>query len=56
MKVIATLQAEGNSPTEVTWANNTDAIGAIQCVTQLVEHDRDQSPWTPRVIDIRIVF
>lgn len=56
MKVIATLQAEGQSPVEVVWASDTDAVGAIQCVTQLVQHDRDESPWTPRTVDIRIVF
>ena len=55
MKVIVTQQgANGGTPAEMVWAKATDEVGAMLSVAQLMQHARDEAPWAPRILEIRI--
>lgn len=54
MKVIARMQSPDNSPVDITWANDTDALGVVQSVTQLLQAEKDDSPWAPTILSITI--
>ena len=56
MKVITRLQSPSNSPVDMTWANDTDALGVVQAVTQLLQAETDDSPWAPTVLSITITL
>lgn len=53
MKVTA-IQAGQTDSGRITWANDTDEVGAILSVAQLLQHAKDDSPWAPRILEIRI--
>jgi hypothetical protein len=38
MKVTAKIQAPGNDPVDMVWSPDTDALGVMLCVTQLLRH------------------
>ena len=54
MKVTAKIQAEGNPAVDMVWSKDTDAIGAMVCVAQLLDQRKDQSPWNPELLAITI--
>lgn len=56
MKVITTQQAGSETPVEIVWANDTDEVGAMLSVAQLMQHAKSDAPWSPKVLDIRIEF
>lgn len=56
MKVIAKQQSGDSAPVEVVWAKNTDEVGAMLSVAQLMQHAKDDAPWAPRILEIRIEF
>jgi hypothetical protein len=59
MKVIVKQQAPGNDPVETVWcggAGPADAISVMNSVAQLLDHERDDSPWNPKMLEIRITF
>jgi hypothetical protein len=54
MKVIATQQGYHGTVSDQTWADDTDEVGAMLAVAQLMQHAKDDSPWAPRILEIRI--
>lgn len=41
MKVTATIQAPDNDPVEMVWAKDTDAMGVMLCMAQLLNQPDD---------------
>lgn len=54
MKVTTTQQSPHSEPVEIVWSKDTDEVGVMLCVAQLLRHAKDEAPWAPRVLDIRI--
>lgn len=54
MKVIAKMQALDNDPVDMPWGNELDAVGVMLSVAQLLEHAKDEAPFSPEVISITI--
>lgn len=50
-------QAEGNSPVETVWCGSAapaDEVGVMLSVAQLLQHAKDEAPFSPRILEIRI--
>ena len=54
MNVTATLQAPGNDPVTVKWGTDTDAIGVMLSVAQLLSHDGEDSIVGTKTLAIHI--
>jgi hypothetical protein len=54
MKVTATVQADGNGPVDMVWSKDTDELGVMLCVSQLLQHARREAPFDPRFLAITI--
>lgn len=54
MKVIAKQQAGHNEPVEIVWCPDGDDLGVMLSVTQILRHAKEDSPWSPKVLEIRI--
>lgn len=54
MKVIAKQQSGDNTPVEMVWSKHADEVGAMLSVAQLLQHAKDDAPWSPRILEIRI--
>ena len=54
MKVIATLQAPGNDPVEMNYVSNGDELDVMHGVAAALSAARDDSPWNPKTLSIRI--
>lgn len=55
MKVIAKMQGPNESePVDMVWAKDTDDLGVMLAVAQLLDHIKDVSPWSPLLLEIRI--
>lgn len=53
MKVIATVQAPGNDPVNMTWANDADGVEVLLAVAQLLKHNESDT-WSPTLLEIRV--
>ena len=56
MKVIAKQQGSGGTISEMVWTKDFDEVGAMLAVAQLMLHAKDDSPWSPRLLEIRIEY
>ena len=56
MKVIAKQQGTGGTISEMVWTKESDEVGAMLAVAQLMQHAKDDSPWSPRLLEIRIEY
>lgn len=54
MKIIAKQQGIGGEVMEMVWAKSTDEVGAMLSVAQLFQHAKDEAPWSPKILEIRI--
>jgi hypothetical protein len=44
MKVTGILEGTNGEETPMVWSSNTDELGAMLCVAQLLQHARDEVP------------
>lgn len=58
MNVTAKIKSKDKhaKPVEITWARGVDGVGAMLAVAQLLAHDKDESPWSPDTLEIRIIL
>lgn len=55
MKVIATVLGAGQTTTtEIPYTSNGDEVSVMLCVAQILQAAKDDSPWAPRVLGIRV--
>ncbi len=54
MKVIATVQSPGNDPVEINFVSNGDELDVMHGVASALSAARDDSPWAPKTLAIRI--
>lgn len=58
MKVIVKQQsANGSATAEMVWTGSAapaDDLSVMLSVAQLLQHAKDEAPWTPRILEIRI--
>lgn len=56
MNVIAKMQGphESEPVVDMVWARNTNELGVVQAVAQLLEQTQSSEPWSPTIIEIRI--
>lgn len=55
MKVIC-IQQTSTGLHEVVWTHNTDEVGTMLSVAQIMEHQRNDAPWAPNIVGIRIEY
>lgn len=46
--------AGGGDPVEVKWCSDADDLDVMLSVAQLLGHDKDEAPWAPRILEIRV--
>ncbi len=57
MKVKVIQQSHNGEPSEMTWAGGAepaDDVTVMLSVAQLLRHAKDDAPWSPQVLEIRI--
>lgn len=54
MKVITKQQMGNSTPVEIVWAHNADEVGVMLSVAQLLQHAKDEAPFSPRILEIRV--
>ena len=55
MNVIVTQSTDsGNDTVDTPWASNTDGVGALLAVAQLLQHAKDDTLFAPSILSITI--
>lgn len=54
MRVIATIQSEGNDPVEMPWCKDGEDVDVMLSVAQILRHAKDTEPFAPKVLEIRV--
>ena len=55
MKVIVTQSTDdGTATADTPWASDTDAIGAMVAVAQLLQHAKEDTMFAPKILSITI--
>ncbi len=53
---VTQMTSNGTDTMTVGWAKDTDAVGAMLSVAQLIQHSQDDSPWAPKILEITITL
>lgn len=57
MKVICVQRHLKNEPVEIVWTGKAapaDDVSVMLAVAQLLQHAKEDSPWSPQILEIRI--
>ena len=54
MKVIAKFKSTHSDPVEMRWCQNGDDLDVMTSVSQLLKLAKEQGPYTPALLEIRI--
>lgn len=43
-------------PTTIVWAREADDVTTMLAVAQLMQHEKNDEPWAPRILSITITY
>lgn len=54
MRVIAKMQSVGNDPVEMVWCKDGEDVDILLSVAQILRHAKDDEPFAPKMLEIRV--